>query len=395
MLQSSGKVRLAMDCMKKKIAIIGASYLQKPLVEKANQMGLETLCFAWEDGAVCKDFCARFFPVSVLDKEKVCEICATEGVAGVVSIASDIVVPTVAYVAQELGLVGNSMNSAYCSTNKGMMRKALSAGGVRCPLFWILSDSDDVDELADKVGFPVIVKPSDRSGSRGVTKVMSREALKSAITVAVECSFCKQTVVEPFVQGREVSVEYISWKGRHYFLAVTDKETSGAPFYVELAHHQPTSFPADICTEIRRQTELGLDALRVEYGASHSEFIITDKGEIYATEIGARMGGDFIGARLVELSTGYDFLKGVVDVALGEFCPPVFGEEHCSGVYFLSRETPYIRKYIENHSKTSQIVEAEILGERSPVLKSSADRNGYFIYQNSQRFQAKDERRGS
>jgi hypothetical protein len=82
----------------KKLAIVGAGYLQLPLVLKADEMGLETICFAWEEGAICKDYCSRYYPVSVIEKEAILNICRNEQIDGITSIASDVVVPTITYI---------------------------------------------------------------------------------------------------------------------------------------------------------------------------------------------------------------------------------------------------------------------------------------------------------
>ena len=107
----------------KKIAIIGASYLQLPLVKKAYEMSIETHCFAWEDGAVCKDVCDYFYPISILDKEKILEICQQVKIDGITSIASDAAVPTICFVAEKLGLISNNYFDALSATNKYEMRQ--------------------------------------------------------------------------------------------------------------------------------------------------------------------------------------------------------------------------------------------------------------------------------
>ena len=122
----------------KTLAIIGASYLQRPLVRKAKDMGLRTICFAWEEGAVCRSEVDTFYPVSVVDKERILEICRSEKIDGITSIASDVVVPTIAYVANNLGLVGNTIESAAKSSNKFLMRLAFSKADVPCPAFSVV-----------------------------------------------------------------------------------------------------------------------------------------------------------------------------------------------------------------------------------------------------------------
>ena len=87
----------------KTLAIIGAGYLQKPLIERAHNMGLRTLCFAWEEGAVCRDLCDVFYPISIVEKEAILAVCREEKIDGICTIASDVAAPTVAYVAEQLG----------------------------------------------------------------------------------------------------------------------------------------------------------------------------------------------------------------------------------------------------------------------------------------------------
>mgnify|MGYP003347788352 CR=1 FL=1 len=106
----------------KTLAIIGASYLQLPLVEKAKEMGLYTLCFAWEEGAVCKELVDEFYPISIVEKEQILEVCQQKHIDGICTIASDVAAPTVAYVAEKMRLVGNSYACALKANNKYLMR---------------------------------------------------------------------------------------------------------------------------------------------------------------------------------------------------------------------------------------------------------------------------------
>jgi hypothetical protein len=152
-----------------------------------------------------------------------------------------------------------------------------------------------------------------------------------------------------------------------------------------LEHHQPSTLPEDIKHRVREIVLHALDALHVQYGASHAELKITKDGDICVIEIGARMGGDFIGSDLVRLSTGYDFLKGVIGVALGEFEEPKLTEHKHSGVFFLSKETEHLKPIIENYRNYPEIVEAEITDSELRYIECSADRSGYLIYQSNEK----------
>ena len=364
--------------MGKSIAIIGASYLQEPLVSKAREMGLRTICFAWAQGAVCKDLCDVFYPVSITEKEEILRICQQEHIDGICTIASDVAAPTVAYVAEQMGLTGNSYQAAVCAHNKHLMREAFVAAGVDSPKYKVVVEGEPIDPSGMEL--PLIVKPSDRSGSLAVTKVTDWAQLAPAVRNALSASLEHEALIEEFIEGREISVEMLSCRGTHYPLQITDKITTGAPHFVELAHHQPSSLPSEMQQRIYAITQKALDALGLTNGAAHAEYKITASGRVVVMEIGGRMGGDFIGSTLVPLSTGYDFLKGVIQVALGQLIVPVKTKNHHSGVYFLSGETPEVLPYIQHADRYPNIITAEQTSTELKPLTCSADRSGYFVY---------------
>lgn len=377
----------------KRLAIIGAAYYQRPLYKKAKEMGLYVIGFAWAEDAVCRELPDKFYEISVTEKEQILEICKNEQIDGICTIASDVAAPTVAYVAEQMGLVGNSYECALRANNKYQMRKAFVDAGVPCPGFVCLTNSGESrvkSQEISELGLPLIVKPSDRSGSLGVMKVEREEDLQGAIEKAMACSFKHEVMVEQFVEGREISVEFISYQGKHYPLQITDKVTTEAPHFVELEHHQPADLSAAQYDEIYKLTDKALTALGVTNGASHSEYRVTKDGKIYVMEIGARMGGDFIGAAMVELSTGYDFVKGVIEVALDTFAPPVFGEPKHSGVLYVSEEVNWMMPVLEHWQNYPELVAGEITLPGLRPITCSADRTGYVVYQADKRIKALD-----
>ena len=370
--------------MKQKLAVIGASYLQLPLVKKAKEMGLEVHCFAWAEGAVCKDLADYFYPISIVEKEEILKICQEVAINGICTIASDVAAPTVAYIANKMNLVGNDYKAAVRANNKYQMREAFMKAGVPCPKFMMVTPetlhTQEVIDRLQEFQYPMITKPSDRSGSLGVTKIMMPTEFYPAVELAMEKSFKHQAMVEEFIEGREISVEFISYHGVHYPLQITDKVTTEAPHFVELEHHQPSTLSDEMFAAIYDITKTALNALGLTNGASHAEYKITNEGRIATMEIGGRMGGDFIGSDLVRLSTGYDFVKGVIDVALGEFTEPVKTLNMCSGVYFLCKETEHLKSTIENWKKNPLFVEGAITDTVLREVTCSADRSGYVIY---------------
>ncbi len=300
----------------KKIAIIGANDFQNPLILKAKSLGYETHVFAWQDGSIGEETADYFYPISIVEKDEILEKCKEIGIDAIATIASDLATLTVNYVAEKLRLPGNSLECTKKSTNKYEMRKAFKEAGVATPGFEIVSSTEDIEKLSD-MEYPLIVKPTDRSGSRAITKIYKKEELEEAISKAIENSFGKKAIVEEYIEGNEFSAEGITYKGEHKFLTITRKATTGAPHFIETGHIEPAGLSKDMEEKIYNELTKALTALQITNSATHSEFKITPNGDVRIIEIGARMGGDCIGSDLVRISTGYDFVKMVIDVAMG------------------------------------------------------------------------------
>ena len=302
--------------MKKNLAIIGASYLQLPLIEKAKEMGYTTHVFAWAANDVGEKAADYFYPIRVIEKDQILEVCKKIGICGICSIASDVAVITVNYIAEKMNLPGNTIASTGKCTNKHLMRQAFEQNDDPSPKSFLVENGVDISSLS--LTYPAIVKPTDRSGSRGIYKVYSAKEAEEVLAASENESFEKKALIEEFAEGQEYSVEYISYKGKHYFLALTKKYTTGAPHFIETGHLEPAPVSDEMLEKVKSVVSHALNSLEIKNGASHSEIKIDEKGIIRIIEIGARMGGDCIGSDLVRYSTGYDFVKMVVQVACGE-----------------------------------------------------------------------------
>ncbi|MBP5769842.1 MAG: ATP-grasp domain-containing protein [Bacteroidaceae bacterium] len=363
----------------KKIAVLGADDNLRPFYRQAKALGYSIVGIAWAEGATCKDFCDTFYPVNFAQKEEVLEICKKEQINGIISFCLESALPTLTYVVQEMGLVGNSYECLHLTQTKFAQREALEHAGIPVPGYYLVKNEEQLSDI--HLRYPIIVKPVDAGGSQGICKVEAPEQLLEAFHIAAQRSHCGDVIVEEFVDGREFSVEFISHQGKHYLLQITDKETSGAPRFVEVAHHQPAELSDDVWERIRDMVSKALTALHVENSASHTEIKLNSRGELFIIETGARMGGDYITSDLVRLSTGYDFVKGAIDLAVGDFTEPVLDKKFHSGIYFYSMLHPEVRPVIEQHEQYPEIVEWELSTHPLTEVRSNADRGGYFIYQ--------------
>ena len=362
----------------KKVVIIGANEFQNKLIEECKKQGYETHVFAWQCGDIGERTADFFYPFDVRKKEEILEECKKIKPDAVISIASDLTMITVNYVAHALGLTCNDPKYTEICTNKYEMRKAFQKHKIRVPKFQKINSIDQLEIDT----FPLIVKPTDRSGSRAIALVHNRKELEKAISNAISNSFEKYAIVEEVIYGNEYSCECISYNGEHHFLAITKKFTTGFPKCIETGHIEPSDLTEEQTKKVVKEIFKALDALHIKNGASHSEFKIDENGNIGIIEIGARMGGDCIGSDLVKIHTGNNFVKMVIDVALGK--KPTFVKkykEKVAVIKFLFSKDDYkkLEKFIKKY-KENLYYKSEIEDMNHEIVDSSS-RYGFYIFE--------------
>lgn len=362
--------------MKRKLAIIGASTGQYPLCLKAKELGLETYCFAWEKGAICKSVVDHFYPISIMDMDRIVDICQTIGVNGVVSNASDKTSEVVAYIAEKLHLNGTPYKILISLHDKYFVRSLTKQiEGIETPRFYKY-------EGKDLKVYPCVVKPCSGRGKIGVSFVQNETEFESAIKYASQGNE-SGILVEEYIEGQELSIESISFHGKHVVLQITDKDSSSAPHFVELGHHQPANISRGLRNKIEKYIPTLLTILGYTDGASHIEVKYRDE-ELYLIEANLRGGGDEISNRLVFMSTGIDYLKCIIDVALNQFDKPIkTSEQSYAGIYYLTKQTAYLLPFFERASDKEWLIEKDIFSKDLKESHSNYERNGYLIYKSN------------
>ena len=355
----------------KKIAIIGASYGQKKICEIANAMGLYTIGFSWEKNAVCKELFSKFYPISVLERDKITKICQECKIDGVISNGSDLTAEVSAYIADKLNLHCNNYSDFIKAKNKYYVRtitnKIDTLHPVKCNL---VKDKTDLF-------YPCVVKPCTGEGGKGVYFIKDESDIKSALKYAKAVN--SEIMAEEFIYGKEISVETLSYNNKHVVIQITDKDILGAPHFVEVGHHQPSLLNFELKKQIKNASLKILDVINYKNGAAHIELKVDKNNNIYLIEINLRGGGDEISNKLVQLSTGFDYIKAMVEISLGNFkFPSKINNKNFAGIYFLTAQTKDKLKYFTNPDKS--VIECNIKEQDLTESKTNYDRNGYLIY---------------
>lgn len=371
----------------KKLMVLGASILQLPAIQIARELGYEVIAVDMNPEAIGFKWASKQYVISTIDIPAVLDVAKEEAIDGVITLASDMPVRTIAAVSKELGLVGISEEAAINTTDKGKMREALKKAQVAIPMFFPVTTFEACKEALQKVieaGHRCIIKPSDNSGSRGIHLIESFDETSLQEVFAYTQSFARggTVLVEEYMEGPEVSVETFSVNGHCHVVQVTDKVTTGAPYFVEMGHSQP-SLLGDVVEDIKTLAQEAVIALGVLDGPAHVEIKVTSSGP-KIVELGARIGGDNISTHLVPLSTGVDLVKACIDYALGNSVSldPVWHK--ASAIRYIPQQEGQIFSVtgVEEAKALPGIQEAVVLheaGHRIAPVKSSTDRIGYVI----------------
>ncbi|MCR5292825.1 MAG: ATP-grasp domain-containing protein [Eubacterium sp.] len=391
----------------KKIMILGASILQLPAIEKSIEMGHQCIAIDMDPDAIGFSVPGVIREViSTIDTERVMEAAERHQIDGIMTLASDMPMMTVAAVCEKMNLPGVTKETALKATNKSYMREALKAAGVPIPIFHIVHDFDEfkaaVKDILSK-GYKCIVKPADNSGSRGISFVeknqnsdtiaspgndngisaASDEKYRAAYEYTKSFSKTGVVLVEECMEGPEVSVETLSVDGECHVIQITDKITTEAPYFVEMGHTQPSRLPKDVQDEIRRVTKAACKAIGITTGPSHTEIKITKDGP-KIVELGARLGGDNITTFLVPLSTGVDMVECCIRLALGEKADITPKKDKGSAIRYFKNDVGVITGIngVDEAGNSEGIVNVTIVhdvGETAKEIRSSNDRVGFVI----------------
>lgn len=373
----------------KRIMILGASILQLPAIVRAKEMGLEVIAVDMNPNAVGFNVDGITKEViSTIDTCAVLEAARRNQIDGIMTLASDMPMQTVAVVSRELGLVGISEDTALKATNKAYMRDALKSSGVPVPLYYRVRGKDAFKEavkLVKDAGYKCIVKPADNSGSRGVDLLSDDTDIDAAYDYTVQFSRGGEIVVEEYMEGPEVSVETLAIDGVVHVIQITDKLTTGAPYFVEMGHSQPSQLSEDIKEHISQVAVCANTAIGIVNGPSHTEIKVTKNGP-KIVELGARLGGDCITTHLVPLSTGINMVEASIRIALGEKPDVKPRYNKGSAIRYLKTIKGVISNIsgIEKTNDIDGIVQVSVVhgvGEKVGEIKSSIDRVGFVIAQ--------------
>lgn len=305
--------------------------LQRSIICRAKLKGLFTIGIDPCADAVCKHEVDAFEIVGGQDFDGTCAVVEKYGVDAIVTAATDKPLVMMARVAEKYGFPFYSVETAQWSTDKYQMKQRFLEGGVPCARGRLIAKAEEANDLY----YPLIVKPRDNSGSRGVKLCRNKEELQEAMQEALQYSHLDTVLVEEYIEGQEYSIEGLHYNGKSEVIQFTEKTTTEFPYNVELAHKQPANLTEEQKKDIKELVSRIAKCMHFENCPSHTELKINERG-IFIIETSPRLGGDYITSTLVPLSTGINMEDQLLNIALGGKVDTQTGRaEKASGVCFF------------------------------------------------------------
>ena len=307
----------------KKLLMLGGSMQQLPAIKRAREMGNYVIVCDYLPDNPGQYHADEYHNVSTTDCDAVLALARELRINGIVAYASDPAAPTAAFVAEKLGLPGNPYESVRLLTRKDLFRSFLREHGFNTPEARGYDTYEQAMADIDRFRFPVMVKPVDSSGSKGVVKVYDAAGVKAAVEEALSYSRSGRFIIEEFIEkkGYQVSGDGFSVDGRLVFTSYGNELYSGKGTreYVALGEFWPSLLTPEQKNKVDCELQRLITALGMRTCAYNIE-VILDKNDIpYVIELGPRNGGSYI-PQLIKYATGVDLIDYTVHGALGEPC---------------------------------------------------------------------------
>lgn len=300
--------------------VIGGGLLQVPVIQTAQKMGLQVIVTDYNPNALGMKYADIPIVMSTRDIEGSVRVAKKQHeitpISGVLTVGTD-ASATVAAVANALNLPGIKFEDAIAATNKIKMRTRFFEHGVPSPHFFPVWSLSDAKKACKVLGFPVVIKPSDNMGARGVVRIDNKNQIADAFAFAKSASPSGELIIEEFMEGHELSIDAVVFNGEVTFTGIADRIIEYPPHFVETGHTMPSQLPKEVQDSACEVMKAGIKALGIHLGCAKGDIKITKDGPKIG-ELAARLSGGFMSAYTYPLSTGVNLMRAAIEVALGQ-----------------------------------------------------------------------------
>ena len=303
----------------KTIMFLGAGEEQCEAIDIALDLGLKVIAVDGNPKAVGLNIAHIGINADIKDIQVMIEIGKKYKINGVMTHAVEIP-QVVAKIAKKLGLPGISPEVAERATNKWKRLRCLTKNAIPCAKFEIARTIEEAERKVDKIGFPVVFKPVDNAGARGVIKVSGKKEIKNAFTHTKKYTSKDVILIEEYLEGKELSTESIIYDDKIYSVAFSDRNYNKKnfyPFFIEDGGEMPTSLSERELLKVIKTVNSAIKALGINWGVAKGDIIIGSDGKVKIIEMATRTSGGRFCSLKVPLSTGINMLRPLILMTVG------------------------------------------------------------------------------
>ena len=305
----------------KTLLILGAGIEQAHAIGLAKRKGIKTIAFDKNPKALGATVADEFYPISTRDIKSVTDFLKkyNKKIDGVMTIASDIP-HVVSAAADVLNVPHIPLSVAQICVDKFRMKEVLKAGGVNVPAFKKVDSLDSLKVFIADVKYPVVIKPTDNAGAKGVLLLVDGIDLEWAFEYSKKHSFSGNVIAEKFIAGPQISTEGIMRDNVFYCTGFGDRNyehvKKTAPHLVEDGGNVPSLLKNSEQTLVRDEFEKAVRALGIDWGPGKGDMVLGEDGKAYVVEIAARLSGHFC-YNIMPWSTGVNIADILIDMSVG------------------------------------------------------------------------------
>lgn len=370
---------------KKTLLVVGAGFGQVPAIEIGKEMGLKVLAVDRNPDAPGMELADESFVIDIIDKESILTVSKQNKIDGIITLQSDHGVPSVGYVNDYLGLKGISYETAINCSYKTRCRSRLKEKNCSQPKFRFVSTKSEATKAVEEIGIPSVIKASDSSGSRGITKVSTLEEIENGVKEAFKYTIQEQIIVEEYIDGVEFGAQTFSVDGKCEVVLLHNDTLSKPPYMIPIGHSFPFKDLAEKEVEFAKESiKKAVETIGITDGPANIDIILDNKSkEVKIIELGARIGATCL-PELVYYHTGINWVKEAIKSAIGEKVNLNFKDPKPVAAQIISANKDGIFKgYNSNlNAEKYEVIEFEISakkGERVSKLRKGTDRIGKAI----------------
>lgn len=307
----------------KKLLILSGDPYHIPFIKKAVEMGYYTITCDYFENNPGHKFAHEYHNVSYMDKESVLALAQELKIDGITCFSADEAMTTVSYVAEHLGLPSHPSKSIEIINNKHLFREFLKNNNFHVPNAKSYTSFEEAKDELDYFNLPVMIKPVDSSGSRGISKINSITELEEKVEYALNFSKTKRFIIEEYIEkkGYQVGGDGFSVDGELVFRCFTNNHLDASHLnpFVPLGGSWPNILPEHIQNKIHKEIQRLISLLEMKTGPYNFDIRLDKDDHVYFIEIGARTGGNLI-PQITNYATGVDLIEYTIKAALGEDC---------------------------------------------------------------------------